>query len=324
MVCERIHMQWYLGSFTFSPSTGYGIDENSWGHASVYIPSPPSLLIQGGKTDPSSSSTYTSASNTGDTILLPLNSPFTASSTPFSLLSTEGPTYAWHTISTTDSSSDGWQGLSFGGDGGASEATQTQPDSAWAISANSTGLAGFVHLPSDWGDQPMRRIYHSSTSAMAGGKVYITGGLKDDGSGLIFSDNYAFDPTSSPFEPLPPLPQGIYHHTSVLLPNGTLVLVGGTYTSQNTGNPATLTLDTAYIMDTASTSPAWVTVAISGPPPEGRRGATLSLRMDGKAAYLIGGADVTLSEMYDSIWKMDFQALAWEPVDADENGESLR
>ncbi|EIW73531.1 hypothetical protein TREMEDRAFT_70988, partial [Tremella mesenterica DSM 1558] len=230
-----------------------------WGHATTFIPSPPTLLIQGGKTDPTGDYTYTSAPNSADVIVLPLSDTFSTSSAPFNLVSSStAPTYAWHCLSPLQQTSGQWSLLSFGGDGGPTEAVQTLSDSAWQLSIPSDfSSLSATHESAGWGGQPQRRIYHSCAATQQGGKVYITGGMRDDGSGMTFADTFVFDPSSSTFNSFPGLPQGLFHHVSALMPNGTLVVLGGTYTSTQTSNPTLLPLTTIYVLDTTAPSPVW-------------------------------------------------------------------
>ncbi|WWC62496.1 uncharacterized protein I303_105092 [Kwoniella dejecticola CBS 10117] len=296
-----------------------------WGHAAVYIPSPPTLIIQGGKTDPSSSYTYTSSPNTGETLILPLSSAFSTSSPPFTSLDTpSAPTSAWHTLSPLSSINDTWEILSFGGDGGTTEPVQTGFNSAWILSVDPKQPdMKYTRLPAAVNGQPMRRIYHSTTSS-PDGKAYITGGMKGDGSGATFSEVYTFDPASSTFSPLPDLPVGLYHHSSVLSPNGTLLAMGGAYTSPSTGGAALQSYGTLYSLDTTSSMPAWKQVTTTGNVPEGRRGATLVTSEDGSKAFLFGGADATLAEVYGDGWELDLAKCAWEEMGTSDQGVESR
>ncbi|WVQ96461.1 hypothetical protein IAU59_003566 [Kwoniella sp. CBS 9459] len=297
-----------------------------WGHAAAFLPSPPMLVIQGGKTDPTSSYTYSSSPNTGETVLLPLSSSFSTSSPPFTSLDTpSAPTSAWHSLSSLSESDEGdWQLLSFGGDGGTSEAVQTGMDSAWDMQVNPTGPTVDFSREASGAGQPMRRIYHSAASALNGGKVYITGGLKADGSGSTFAESYAYDPSSSTFSPLPNLPVGLYHHTSMLLPNGTLLVMGGAYTSPATGGAALQPYSTIYSLDTKANAPVWEERATAGDAPEGRRGASLALSEDGSHAFLFGGANAALGEVSGEGWDFDLSTSQWRQVASADQGAGPR
>ncbi|WVO12632.1 hypothetical protein L204_100237 [Cryptococcus depauperatus] len=297
-----------------------------WGHASTYIPSPPTLIIHGGKTDPTSLYTYSSAPNTASTIIIPLNSAFTTSAPPFTELdSPAGPTEAWHTISPVSRSDTTWQFLSFGGDGGTEQATSTAKDSAWIITlgAKYSSSMSFAHQVANWAGQPMNRVHHSAATG-ADGKVYLTGGLKNDGSGITFSDTYLFDPAGPSFSTLPSLPSGIYHHSSILLSNGSLLVFGGAFTSQATSNVDVRPFTSIYRLDTAAASPSWMEVGISGSAPEGRRGASAALNKDGTKVVLFGGASANLGNVYDDTWTLDVQSSTWEKTSTSGTGAGAR
>ena len=237
--------------------------------------------------------------------------------------SSSAPPYAFHTISTLNGTGNTWDLLAFGGDAGFSEPTQTQANSVWRGRVDAeAGTVEWTHEPMDWGGQPIRRLYHSAAGPGADGKVYITGGLKGDGSGATFADVYAYDSTTARFETLPSLPDGLYGHSSVLLPNGTLVLVGGVSTSPVTGNPATASMTRVYSLDTTAQSAAWNEGHISGGEPVGRRGMAMVLSGDGSKAYLYGGGDAALNEAYSDGWELDMATSTWRPIDDGDGGES--
>jgi hypothetical protein len=292
------------------------IADDRWGHASTFIPNPPTLLIQGGKTDPSGSLTATSLPNTGDTILIPLTNAFITSAPPVTLLTTSSaPQYAFHTLSTLRGDSTSWEVLAFGGDAGSTEPTQTQANSAWRGSVDAgKQTVDWTHEANGWGNQPMRRLYHSAAGPGSDGRVYISGGLKGDGSGITFSDVYTYDTETSTFNEMPSLPQGTYGHNSLLLPNGTLLLIGGVATSPVTGNPATVPLSNAFVMDTTAGAPAWETRSVRGHGPEARRGASLVLNDSGNRAFLFGGGDATLSSAFGDGWELDLDTASWKQV----------
>ncbi|OCF37213.1 hypothetical protein I316_01120 [Kwoniella heveanensis BCC8398] len=299
--------------------------EPRWGHAAAFLSSPPTLIVQGGKTDPSSSYTYSSSPNTGETLILPFSSGFSTSSPPFTSLDTpSAPTSAWHSLTPLAGDNGKWQLLSFGGDGGTSQAVQTGVDSAWNMDVTPAGpKVDFTREPAG-GGQPMRRIYHSATSASDGGKVYITGGLKADGSGSTFSEAYAYDSSSSTFSALPNLPVGLYHHTSLLLPNGTLLAMGGAFTSPATGTSVLQPYSTIYSLDTTANAPLWEERSMVGKVPEGRRGATMSLSDDGSKAFLFGGADAALGQVYGDGWEFDLSNSQWKQTTSGTQGAGPR
>lgn len=212
-------------------------------------------------------------------------------------------------FSTTDGN---WDILSFGGDGGPSEAIQTRPDSVWYLTLDAEGRkANWKRQAEGWGNQPARRIYHSAVGG--GGKVYITGGLRNDGSGTSYSEVYEFDPAKG-FTDLPPLPRATYHHSSFLLPNGTLVVLGGVAIDMATGMPSTRLLSTIATLDTGNPSATWAETIIPGVAPQSRRAMASALSEDGKTIFIHGGASTTFTEVYADAWTLDVETLAWTEV----------
>lgn len=284
------------------------------------MPSPPTLLIHGGKT-PSPGFTYSSSPNSPDLIRLPLSSSFNASAPPYELVTlSPSPAYAWHTLSYLNNSN---QALVFGGDGGAGTPLPTGTDSAWLLSLQGgeggEGAPAFTQQANTWANQPPRRILHSAT-ASPDGTVYITGGQRNDGSGMILSDAYALPPTSTIFTLLPTLPRGTAHHISAFLANGTLIMVGGISTAPETGNPALRGMDVIYTLDTKLSPPVWREVPISGQVPPPRRGAAGAMMADDKL-YLLGGTGMSSTEAMGDMWALDLRAGSWSQVNAAGNGK---
>lgn len=277
-----------------------------WGAASLYTTSPPTLYISGGKTS-TPDGTYSSSPNSPDLIRLSFSSNFSTSSPPYELLNTSSsPAYSWHTLSQT--SSDPIKAISFGGDGGSSTPLPAGTDSSWLFSSDPLS---FNQQTSDWATQPQRRILHSATTGNA--LVYLTGGQRNDGSGIILSDSYAYNPNTTTFTPLPTLPKGIAHHISTFLQNGTIVLLGGISTSSVTGNPTLNDLGTIYTLDTKSTSPAWWQASAGGTAPPPRRGASGVLMLDEKL-YMVGGTGMSSAEVMGDVWVLDMRSGVWSQV----------
>lgn len=269
------------------------------------------MLIHGGKSDPSNGFSYTSAPNSADTILLSLT---TSPLTPILLDTPDAPAYAWHTLTPFSTHDGQYVLLAFGGDGGPAEAIQTRPDSAWYLTLDpnpSSPHGQWTRQASGWGNQPERRIYHSAAGGE--GKVYITGGLRNDGSGQSHADVYAFDPSSG-FTSIAPLPRATYHHASMLLPNGTLVVLGGMAVDMATGMPAAQPLSRVTRLDTTNPAATWTEVSTSGLAPVARRGMAAALSQDGKTVFIHGGASTTLAEIYADAWTLDLDTLTWTQV----------
>lgn len=194
--------------------------------------------------------------------------------------------------------------LLFGGDGGTSTPLPAGTDSAWILS-NET----FTQQSSTWANQPPRMIHHAAVDGM------IIGGQRNDGSGRILSDVYAFD---SVFAPMPSLPVGLAHHSAARLSNGTVVVVGGIMVSPVTGNAALASI-TLYALDPAATQ--WRTIATeSGPDP--RRGQVVMV--DGDRLVLMGGADLALGVPRSDMWQLDLGSMVWTQLPDSENSTSCQ
>lgn len=280
-------------------------DSPRWAAAAVYIPSPPSIVLFGGKTDLKTGQSYSSAPSSHDLLLLPLNRAelaYTRVNVPAS------PAAAWHSL-TFVGRSEGptYDLLLLGGD--------SETSASCLINLNPSNLTAHItDLSTRWGTQPSRRTQHSVASHPGSSSaVYITGGRKADGSGSAFSDVYRFD-LQRGFEPLPDLPRGVFHHLSVLLPNGTLLVLGGAGTSPDTGKTVVLPLSTIYRIDIASASLAWSIVTVQTLAPQGRRGAAAALIGDGYTLFITGGADAGLQQVFADSWTLDLTNLTWRQV----------
>jgi hypothetical protein len=211
--------------------------------------------------------------------------------------------------------------MTVGGDGDWETHSDTSADSVWLADLNpSAGTASYTHEPTGWGNQPSRRIYHGCAAPVFGGDVYVTGGMTADGSGTTYNSTYKFSPASKEFTSLPAMPVGLYHHSTVLLGNGTLLNFGGVYMSPETSSPILEPLDRVFTLQTNSADPAWHTVGISGPAPAPRRGCSATLNPDG-TVFVYGGADVNFSTVYSDGWILDPNSLSWTQVITASQGE---
>ena len=78
------------------------------------------------------------------------------------------------------------------------------------------------------GSMETERVYHAST-LLSGGKVLVTGGLNLNGglSGIPVATAEEFDPTTGIFSPTDNLGLPRFFHTSTLLGNGKVLIIGG-------------------------------------------------------------------------------------------------
>ncbi|KAJ9092931.1 hypothetical protein QFC21_006643 [Naganishia friedmannii] len=174
-------------------------------------------------------------------------------------------------------------------------------------------------------------MYSASSSTSDHQAIYLTGGEKADGSGLGYAEVWSI--TISPqqdaiYTAFPPLPTDLLHHQSVLLSNGTLLLLGGYIPSTS----QFLSMDKAYVLDTNHIGTAsWRTAGSLGPSaPRARRGHTASLIIteDGTEKIILIGGTSSLNpsasesgegKVLDDIWILDPARGAWQEIINDQS-----
>lgn len=313
-----------------------------WGQTSALVSS--HFIIHGGKTQGGpfgGGYTYTSGPNSAELIALNLSQPFSAgvnSTPPWYLISAEG--------SNNDSTVDGErveapyssfgtispmthrQLLLFGGDGDV--AVQTNSDSAYTLQLAGDDepylSARWTRAPQSW-SQPMRRIYHSAESDGRGG-VWVFGGQRDDGSGLVLNQAWSFNhSTSTPsFQTLPQPPGSLVGATSTLLSDGSLLMLGG----QNEDG-SLQSFDEVLLYDTAQSN--WQQIQTRGnngssaAVPSPRRGH-IAVSLPSQRIFLHGGSpSSTLSSALNDSWILDWSVdpPRWSQVAIDAaNGPAPR
>lgn len=260
------------------------------------------LYVHGGLTDQYDQYSYTSAPPTSELLLLDLSMPFGATSPPWQLLSNTtttnfSPNLGWHTLSAFNTSSF----LLFGGQPGPNSQTvfTSLNDSATLVSAYDRMNPSFFIGPQNWAGEPMRRIRHSASSTS--GKVWIVGGEKADGSGIAFFDHYIFNPVSQEFMALPSggnAPPDIYGHTSLILPDGRLFVLGGYCASCGKLIP----LNTIWCLDTTQATLSWDTISLpDSTMPNPRRDFAAVVLATGEI-LIHGGGDGDLQTTYSDGW----------------------
>ncbi|OCH93032.1 hypothetical protein OBBRIDRAFT_378631 [Obba rivulosa] len=288
-----------------------------WGQAAALVGD--TLYVQGGRTEEFNSWAYTSAPVSNDLISLSLSSSFNTSLPPWNYLSgcsncspQQGPAVSWHTLSAFNTSTL----LLFGGDLGPNSSIPVpeEADSAALLNVGDSAEPQWTLEGQGWGSEPLRRMFHSASSS--GGKIWLVGGEKTDGSNTALSDHYVFDPTAPSFTQLPSTngPPDIYGHQSAVLSNGWLLVFGGFSQSENSLIPLT----TIWAMDTTSSSLGWATLSVSNASvPSPRRGFAAAL-MDDDKVVIHGGADAALQTSYDDGWVLDTtqSPMVWSSVSA--------
>ncbi|KIK99972.1 hypothetical protein PAXRUDRAFT_130893 [Paxillus rubicundulus Ve08.2h10] len=283
-----------------------------WGQAAAQLGS--TLYVHGGLSDPFNSFSYTSAPEISDLLLLDLSTSFNALSPPWQLLSLQSsPAVAWHTLSAFNTT----HLLFFGGQPGADSQTvlTTLNDSAALLSASNLTGPSFLVEPQNWAGEPMRRTHHSASST--GGKTWIIGGEKADGSGNAFDEHYLFSSSDAEFSLLPSssnAPPDIYGHASLVLADGRLVVIGG-YCASCSG---LVPMDMVWFLDTTQSTVVWGQLSVSSASlPSSRRDFAAVVLADGNI-LIHGGGDMQLQVTYDDGWILDTSQnpMVWHNVEA--------
>ncbi|KAH9481303.1 Adagio protein 2 [Psilocybe cubensis] len=306
-----------LLQFTVSQVWGFNASAR-WGQAAVVIND--ALYIFGGKTDNYNSFSYTSAPNNNDLLYLSLSSPFDASAPPWDLVSSstnlstsQGPALAWSTLSALNTSTI----LLFGGQPGPNSpiVITDAADSADLLDVFSRLSPNWIIEPAFWLNEPIRRIRHSTVTAPSG-LVFIFGGEKADGSRNGFSDHYVFDPNALNFTllPLDNAPPDIYGHTSIILPDGRILVFGGF--CQSLGK--LLPFSTIWILDTKQANLTWSVVELVQTDVPSPRMAFVAVLISGGKIIIQGGSDANLQNNFSDGWVLDTtqSPMTWTPVDA--------
>ncbi|KAI0635628.1 hypothetical protein C8Q77DRAFT_582207 [Trametes polyzona] len=288
-----------------------------WGQAAALVNDV--LFVHGGRTDQFNAYGYSSAPVNNDILLLPLNATFDLSSPPWQYVSgcsncssSQGPAVAWHTLSAFNTTNL----LLFGGDAGPNGpiANPEEADSAALLNVADRASPVWNLETRSWANEPLRRIYHSASSA--GGKIWLIGGEKTDGSKNAFSDHYVYDPSGPAFTQLPSTngPPDILGHASIVLPDQRLLVFGGYSPSQG----ALIPFSTVWSLDTKQSTLTWSTIPVSTANlPTPRRGFAAAVLDDGKV-FIQGGADADMQTVLSDGWVLDTtqNPMVWSPVPA--------
>jgi hypothetical protein len=185
-------------------------------------------------------------------------------------------------------------------------------DSAEFLNILDRSNPAWASLTKMWTNQPMRRIHHSASSA--GGKIWLVGGEKDDGSINGLSDNHVFDPITQSSSVLSSAgaPPDIYGHTSIVLPDGRLIIFGGLSPSLG----ILLPFDFIWALDTTQSDQSWGLLPVSSSTlPSPRRAFAAVILSDGKI-LIQGGADAVLQSVFSDGWILDTtkNPMVWTSV----------
>lgn len=286
-----------------------------WGQGCVLVNNV--IFVHGGKTDQFNSFSYTSAPNTNDVLYLPLSDPFAASQPPWELVSSstnqstsQGPAVSWHTLSAFNNS----DALLFGGQPGPNSPTVVvnRADSAFLLDIFNRLAPVWEAEPPSWGDQPVRRVYHTSATSLSG-IVYIIGGQLADGSGTTFSEHYMFNPQSAEFSLLPSGgPQALYGHTSVMFTDGRLFIFGGA------SGGSLVPFSVIWVLDTTKVPPQWASLQVDSNSLPPQRRAFVAVAIGNDKILIQGGSDISLQVNFDDGWILDVSTspAVWTRIDA--------
>ena len=167
----------------------------------------------------------------------------------------------------------------------------------------------------NWANEPMRRIRHSAS--FTGGKVWIVGGERADGSGNAFNDHYSFSPSGPEFVQLPSssrAPPDIYGHTSLVLPDGRLLVMGGYCASC----AALVPMNVVWSLDTTQNPPTWEMLSVSNQSLPSPRRDFASVTLSNGQVLIHGGGDAQLQTTYSDGWILDTgqNPMVWSSVAA--------
>lgn len=143
----------------------------------------------------------------------------------------------------------------------------------------------------------------------------LPGGQKADQSGISFRECWQFQPTAPPSAPASfnlvnaDWPDLVGHRT-LLLANGTLLLLGGYSPSLN----SLLPFSELWLIDTTVTSPTWRSVIVQGTVPTPRRGFAAVL-LDGGKLLIHGGADAPMQTVYSDGAILDLTSMSWSTAE---------
>ncbi|CDS01579.1 hypothetical protein, partial [Sporisorium scitamineum] len=285
-----------------------------WGQASALVGS--LFVVQGGKTQGNTGGgyTYNSAPSDAQMYSLDLSTSFPLSSPPWQSVSlrdgtTAAPPVSFHTISPLNATSL----LLFGGDASPLVPVQTGNDSAYILHLGGPATnrtVAYQPVPATW-NQPMRRMAHTSESN-AQGSVWIVGGQKADGSGIILDQQWNADTTaSSPsFQLLASSPPGsLVGATSTLLSDGTLLLLGGLDASGQLQSMQSLyaySTRSRKWSQTATQSPGNTSLSARQSAFPAPRRDHIAVSLPNQRVFIQGGASADLSTVYSDAWILDW------------------
>lgn len=195
--------------------------------------------------------------------------------------------------------------LVFGGDGAPQLAVQTGNDSAWKMAMSDYSFTAAAAASS----QPMRRIHHAAEVNASSGQVWVVGGEKDDGSGILMDELWTFggsssSSSSSSFVSLEAPPStvcvGLVEATTTLLSDGTLLVLGGMGADK-----ALAPLD-ANLASYSTKTGQWHTTNTSGSAVPAARMGHVAVSLPDQRVFIHGGSNADQSQALSDAWILDW------------------
>ncbi|CAG8718548.1 24344_t:CDS:2, partial [Racocetra persica] len=241
--------------------------------------------------------------NTGQLLILDISNGFQRSNPPW-VIGPSGPKVAYHTVSVGGSQNELL--VVYGGESGE---TPPPPNSLFYFDTITQNWSIPNVTPSS------RRREHTAVTRLEDASVFFFGGIPDSSSIVVsaqvqYNDLYQLQTRINIWNVISPqtyTPSPRYHHTSTLLADGKMYVIGGFSGSSM--------VDTSniYIYDT--TNGKWDLKTAGGNLPSPRRDHAAVGTKDSKV-IIHGGVDVTFTSLFSDIAVLDTtrDPISWIPV----------
>ncbi|KAI8581366.1 hypothetical protein K450DRAFT_232712 [Umbelopsis ramanniana AG] len=264
-----------------------------WGQAAAIVNN--RFCFHGGKTG-AIGVNETTAKNTNDLLLLNSIHSISTQSAPWALGSLDGPTTSYQ--SAVPGGQDNVYLIVYGG----------QPANGALNNTSNSTLYYYNTLTDSWFqpkvDSPSRRIEHTMTTNTDSGSAYLFGGYP------LTNDLWSLDTIAMQWQQLPNqtfTPSPRYHHTTTLLADGRMVVVGG-FDGNNTVNMTDI-----YTFDTNSLQ--WSYTKATGSIPASRRDHAATALPDGNSLLIHGGTNKQYTSFMSDIAILNcttFDSCIWQ------------
>lgn len=265
------HISRTIGIFLEQILRSYNILRLRSSNQILHILSCNRFCFHGGKTG-SSGVNETTAINTNDLLLLNSIHTITTQSAPWALGPADGPATCYH--SAIPGGENNHQLIVYGG----------QSSGGSENDSSTSTLYFYDSVSESWSkpdiDSPPRRIEHTMVANLNTGIAYLFGGYP------LTNELWSFDTSALTWQQFPNqtfTPSPRYHHTSTLLADGRMILIGGF-----DGNK-TVNMNDTYVFDTNALE--WSLMNATGKIPTSRRDHAATILPDGQSILIHGGTD---------------------------------